>query len=93
MPEDADQEVPQPDGPHLFFKRKGLIEAAVGTFAPAGAGETAGHMLSRSIVFVNGEYWIVRDEVSGPSDAEASTRWQFYPGRVDKEPETAQCGV
>ncbi len=88
VPEDADREVPQPDGPHLFFKRQGLIEAAVGTFAPAGAGETAGYMLSRSIVFVNGEYWIVRDEVSGPSDAEASTCWQFYPGRVEKEPGT-----
>ena len=86
-PEDDVREViPQPDGPHLFFRRQDLIEAAVGTFAPAG--ETGGHRLSRSVVFVNGEYWVVMDQVSGLSDAEASTCWQFYPGRVEEEAET-----
>jgi hypothetical protein len=83
---DATAEVPQPDGPRLSFQRRGVIEAAVGTFGPAD--ETAGHMLSRSVVFVNGEYWVVRDHVSGPSDGEASTCWQFYPGRVEKEDDT-----
>jgi hypothetical protein len=84
-PPNVVREFPQTERPHLLFRRHDLIEAAIGTLA--GTGETAGLMLSRSVVFVHGQYWIVRDFVSGPPDGEVSTCWQFYPGGVEQEPE------
>lgn len=82
---------PQQERPHLLFRREGAVEAAIGTHSPAGpaaAGGENGCTLSRSVVFVDGVYWIVKDLVTGPVDGEASTSWQFHPGSVERDPET-----
>ncbi|MCX5862792.1 MAG: heparinase II/III family protein [Deltaproteobacteria bacterium] len=39
--------------------------------------------VSRTIIFVKGEYWIVRDILVGAGIHELTACWQFFPGRVD----------
>ncbi len=69
----------------LFIFAGGLIEAAVGiSRRPGHAGEDPG-MFSRTVLFVNGEYWVVWDWVSAVAQGEVSTCWQFHPGRVDHD--------
>jgi hypothetical protein len=42
----------------------------------------------RTIVFVNDEYWLVKDAVTGSGEHEISVCWQFFPGRVETDIKT-----
>ena len=37
--------------------------------------------VSRSIIFVNEEYWIIKDFVDGAGECEVSVVWQFFSGK------------
>ncbi len=41
--------------------------------------------ITRTAVFVDSTYWIVRDFISGEGEHEISTCWQFAPGRCEPD--------
>ncbi len=51
------------------------------------------YVLTRTVVFVKPDYWIVRDRVDGSEEHEISAHWQFYPSRVEIDIKTlaARC--
>ncbi|MGB6068663.1 MAG: alginate lyase family protein [Desulfomonilaceae bacterium] len=51
------------------------------------------YVLTRTVVFVKPDYWIVRDVIEGSGEHEISACWQFYPGRVEVDIKTlaARC--
>jgi len=44
--------------------------------------------VARTVVFVDGRYWVVRDLVLGDGTHEVTCCWQFAPGRVEIDVET-----
>ena len=44
--------------------------------------------ICRTIIFIKGEYWIVRDIAMGQGTHELAACWQFFPGRVEIDDET-----
>ncbi len=40
-------------------------------------------LLVRTVVFVRGEYWVVRGFVTGDGSHEITACWQFFPGQVE----------
>ena len=47
----------------------------------------------RTVVFVESEYWIVRDEILGNGACDIATNWQFFPARVHMDPVTKRTRV
>lgn len=45
--------------------------------------------VTRSVLFVKGEYWLVFDTVVCPIPEEVAVNWQFSPGRVEMDPATS----
>lgn len=45
--------------------------------------------VTRTVLFVKGEYWLVFDTVVCPLPEEVSVNWQFSPGRVEMDPATS----
>lgn len=46
----------------------------------------------RTVVFVNDEYWLVKDVVTGSGEHEINVCWQFFPGRVETNIKTLASG-
>jgi len=42
----------------------------------------------RTVVFINDQYWLVKDVVTGSGEHEISACWQFFPGRVETDIKT-----
>jgi hypothetical protein len=42
----------------------------------------------RTVVFINDQYWLVKDAVTGSDEHEISACWQFFPGRVETDIKT-----
>ncbi len=96
------REKTQSAGENLSWTREGLLEIATGVCTgpweqPArapGMGPDAHSESSRAschyrtVVFVNREYWIIRDLIAGKGEHELTACWQFLPGRVEIDIET-----
>jgi hypothetical protein len=44
--------------------------------------------VTRTLVFVESRYWVIRDFVSGHGEHKISVCWQFAPGRYEPDPES-----
>ena len=42
----------------------------------------------RTIVFIDDQYWLVKDALTGSGEHEISACWQFFPGRVETDIKT-----
>ena len=75
----------------LFPFRTDCLDAITGIAGGHGNRDRDQMTVSRTVVFVNGEYWIVRDTVCGKGEHEISTCWQFAPGSI--EVERSRCSI
>lgn len=77
----------RPAGGDFAWERRGRIEVASGVQAGLWPGcrdgTTAAIAVTRTVVFVDSQYWVVRDMVLGDGPREVSVSWQFAPGRVE----------
>jgi hypothetical protein len=60
---------------------------------PEGEGCNEKYSVSRTVVFVESRYWVIRDCVSGRGEHNINVCWQFAPGRCEPDPEslTVRC--
>jgi hypothetical protein len=47
----------------------------------------------RSVVFIEGEYWVLRDAVLGNGEHEIATCWQFSPARLEVDQGTGRTRI
>ncbi len=78
----------RPADRELSWNSSAPVQTATGFFGGPRQGSEEQFLVVRDVVFVNGEYWIVRDTVTGQGEHEISTCWQFFPGRVELDIET-----
>jgi hypothetical protein len=79
----------RPAGEDFHWRSAGPMEAATGlcrAWRLSGEGEAT---VCRSVIFVEGRYWIVRDLIEVSGEHEVTACWQFFPGRVEMELETS----
>ncbi|MBI5572588.1 MAG: alginate lyase family protein [Desulfomonile tiedjei] len=74
----------------FFWHRTQYLDVVVGVCSWPRNGRGPKIAVTRTVVFVKGDYWIVRDTISGEGEHEISTRWQFVPGTIDVK---ADCGA
>jgi hypothetical protein len=66
----------------------GEIQAITGICSGPRSDEHGDSALVRSVVFVSGLYWVVRDLVMGSGEHEVTACWQFSPGRTEMDLDT-----
>lgn len=59
------------------------LDIAVGVFRGPWSKSQISGTLARTIIFVRGQYWIIRDVAFGAGFDEVSVNWQFAQGRVE----------
>ncbi len=80
-------------GPEFSCWSDDSVDVATGTCHGPWNGVRDKYVLTRTVVFVRPDYWIIRDLVEGGGEHEISTCWQFYPSRVEVDIKTltARC--
>lgn len=78
----------RPAGEDFSWSASGPLEIASGLYRGPWEKDELPVTVLRTILFVCGEYWIVRDFVAGSGDHDVTTCWQFFPGRVEIDIET-----
>ncbi len=68
--------------------RQDELEIVSGLCTGPWAGTEERCIVVRTVMFVENEYWLVRDMVSGTGSLEVTTCWQFVPGRVEIDHKT-----
>lgn len=74
----------RPAGSDFTWRLRDDVEIASGSFpGPWKGAENVA--VFRTVSFVRGKYWIVRDTAQGEGEHEITVCWQFAPGRVDMD--------
>jgi hypothetical protein len=72
-----------PAGPDFASWSDASFKAVSGVYRGPWEGIDEVFAHERTIVFVKGEYWLIRDLVTGLGKHEITACWQFAPGRVE----------
>jgi hypothetical protein len=80
----------KPAGARLSWDRRGPVESVTG-ICEGFAGENFGACAAgRTVFFIDGEYWVILDEVNGCGKHDVAVCWQFFPGDVRVDGETGE---
>jgi len=74
----------------LTWNRKGLLESATGICRDFVNEKDGKCLVFRTVTFVNREYWVIRDDITGRGAHEVAVCWQFFPGRIEVNGKTGQ---
>lgn len=66
----------------IFWNSSDGMETVTGICRGPWGNDDRSALLCRTIIFIKGEYWIVRDILTGSGIHEITACWQFFPGRV-----------
>lgn len=72
-----------PAGPDFSWWSDASLKAVRGVSRGIWEGIDEAFVHERTIFFVKGEYWLIKDLVSGSGQHEITGCWQFAPGRVE----------
>ena len=75
-------------GPDFASWSNDSLKVVSGVYRGAWEGTDEEFAHERTIVFINDEYWLVKDAVTGSGEHEISACWQFFPGRVETDIKT-----
>ncbi len=83
----------RPAGNAFSHYVSGPLEAATGLYRGPWEREEIDVTVARTVLFVHGEYWIVRDVILGSGEHEVTACWQFFPGRqeIDLKTYAVRC--
>jgi hypothetical protein len=73
----------QPAGKNFCGSSHGELQFLSGICSGPWKGLEGDCHVTRTVVFVKSEYWIVLDTVQSSQECEVTTCWQFFPGRVE----------
>lgn len=73
---------------HFAWTSSDGVEIATGVCQGPWHQKDQSALFCRTVMFVKGEYWIVRDILAGSGIHEVSAYWQFFPGRVGVSKDT-----